>query len=260
MMGVFNFRRYGGADKAVLTDMDGMKTVAAMRNAAMGALILVGAGLSAGLLDGAPAGAQAPMAQVQMAQVQMAQVQMAQVPAAQDVAAVSETFVAARQALLAKDGRGVLELLSRDSLARVERTRKAALDGDVTGLAPSEKFGALGLQRFLKPAELKRMTPAQIVEFGLQKNWLGPNIITQAGMEKVSVRGDRASGTLVVNQRPVMVPADFVREGGDWRVDLTRAMDLTDAIVRGTAMATKRSEDAVVREILDRAMQNQAPR
>ena len=23
-----------------------------------------------------------------------------------------------------------------------------------------------------------------------------------------------------------MVPADFVREGGDWRVDLTRAMDL----------------------------------
>lgn len=250
MMSVFNFRRHGGADKAVLTDMDGMKTVAAMRNAAMGALILAGMGLSAGLPGGAPAGAQA----------QMAQVQMAQVPVAQDVAAVGETFIAARQALLAKDGRGVLELLSRDSLARVERTRKAALDGDVTGLAPSEKFGALGLQRFLKPAELKRMSPAQIVEFGLQKNWLGPNIITQAGMEKVSVRGDRASGTLVVNQRPVMVPADFVREGGDWRVDLTRAMDLTDAIVRGTAMATKRSEDAVVREILDRAMQNQAPR
>ena len=71
---------------------------------------------------------------------------------------MSETFIAARQALLAKDGRGVLELLSRDSLARVERTRKAALSGDVNGLAPSEKFGALGLQRFLKPADLKRMT------------------------------------------------------------------------------------------------------
>jgi hypothetical protein len=225
---------------AVLTDMSGMKTVAVMRNAVMGVLILAGAGLSAGLPDGAPASAQ--------------------VAAAQDAAAVSETFIAARQALLAKDGRGVLDLLSRDSLARVERTRKAALNGDVNDLAPSEKFGALGLQRFLKPADLRRMTPAQIVEFGLQNNWLGPNVITQAGMEKVSVRGDRASGTLVVNQRPVMVPADFVREGGDWRVDLTRAMDLTDAIVRGTAMATKRSEDAVVREILDRAIQNQAPR
>jgi len=225
--------------------MSVMKTVAAMRNAVMGVMILAGAGLSAGLPGGVPASAQ---------------VHSAQVAATQDVAAVSETFIAARQALLAKDGRSVLELLSSDSLARVERTRKAALNGDINGLAPSEKFGALGLQRFLKPADLKRMTPAQIVEFGLQNNWLGPNIITQAGMEKVSVRGDRASGTLVVNQRPVMVPADFVREGGDWRVDLTRAMDLTDAIVRGTAMATKRSEDAVVREILDRAIQNQAPR
>ena len=230
---------------AVLTDMSGMKTVAVMRNAAMGVLVLAGAGLSAGLPAGVPASAQ---------------VAAAQAPAAQDVAAVSETFIAARQALLAKDGRSVLELLSKDSLARVERTRKAALNGDINGLAPSEKFGALGLQRFLKPADLKRMTPAQIVEFGLQNNWLGPNVITQAGMERVSVRGDRASGTLVVNQRPVMVPADFVREGCDWRVDLTRAMDLTDAIVRGTAMATKRSEDAVVREILDRAIQNQAPR
>jgi hypothetical protein len=225
---------------AALTGMSGMKTVAVMRNAVMGVLILVGAGLSAGFPGGVPASAQ--------------------VQATQDVAAVSETFIAARQALLAKDGRSILELLSRDSLTRVERTRKAALSGDIAGLAPSEKFGALGLQRFLKPADLKRMTPAQIVEFGLQNNWLGPNVITQAGMERVSVRGDRASGTLVVNQRPVMVPADFVREDGDWRVDLTRAMDLTDAIVRGTAMATKRSEDAVVREILDRAIQNQAPR
>ncbi|WP_158047016.1 hypothetical protein [Skermanella pratensis] len=217
-----------------------MKTVAAVRNALLGVAILAGAGISAGYPEGSPAQAQVA-------------------PAHQDVAAVGETFVAARQALLAKDGGGVLELLSRESLARVERTRKAALDGEIAGLGPSEKFGALGLQHYLKPAELRRMTPAQIVEFGLRKNWLGPNVITQAGMEKVSVRGDRASGTLVVNQRPVMVPADFVRENGEWRVDLTRAMDLTDAIVRGTAMATKRSEDAVVREILDRAVRNQAP-
>jgi hypothetical protein len=220
--------------------MDGMKTAAAVRNALLGVAILAGAGISAGYPQGSPASAQAA-------------------PAHRDVTAVGETFVAARQALLAKDGGGVIELLSRDSLDRVERTRKAALDGEMTGLGPSEKFGALGLRQYLKPAELRRMTPAQIVEFGLQKNWLGPNVITQAGMEKISVRGDRASGTLVVNQRPVMVPADFVREDGVWRVDLTRAMDLTDALVRGTAMATKRSEDAVVKDILDRAIRNQAP-
>ena len=40
-----------------------MKTVAAMRNAVMGVLILAGAGLSAGLPDGAPASAQVAAAQ-----------------------------------------------------------------------------------------------------------------------------------------------------------------------------------------------------
>ena len=87
-----------------------MKTVAAVRNALLGVAILAGAGISAGYPEGSPA----------LAQV---------APAHQDAAAVGETFVAARQALLAKDGSGVLELLSRESLARVERTRKAALDG-----------------------------------------------------------------------------------------------------------------------------------
>ena len=43
-----------------------MKTVAAMRNAAMGVLILAGAGLSAGLPDGAPASAQVAAARPRM--------------------------------------------------------------------------------------------------------------------------------------------------------------------------------------------------
>jgi hypothetical protein len=174
--------------------------------------------------------------------------------AATPEAAIGEAFVAARSALMAQNGEAVIDLLSQDTRRRVERMRTAALGGAMGGLSPSEKFGALGLQRFLKPAELKKMDAAQLVEYGLRKGWLGPNLIAGSGLDKVSIRGDRATGILTVNQKPALLPAEFVREGGQWRFDLSRALEFSDALMRGTAMATKRSEDEVVRDILERAI------
>ena len=214
---------------AVLTDMSGMKTVAAMRNAVMGVLILAGAGLSAGLPNGIPANA----------------------PSGRGGSGrgCGERNLHRRPAGAAGEGRPGCAGTAVQGQPRPCRTdAQGGAERRCQRLSPSGEIRRAGASaRPPGSADLKRMTPAQIVEFGgLQNNWLVPDAITQAGMERVSVRGDRASGTLVVNQRPVMVPADFVREGGDWRGDLTRAMDLTDAIVRGTALtATKRSEDAV---------------
>jgi hypothetical protein len=104
--------------------------------------------------------------------------------AATPEAAVGEAFVAARSALMAQNGEAVIDLLSHDTRRRVERMRTAALGGAMGGLSPSEKFGALGLQRFLKPAELKKMDAAQLVEYGLRKGWLGPNLIAGSGLDK----------------------------------------------------------------------------
>jgi hypothetical protein len=64
----------------------------------------------------------------------------------------------------------------------------------------------------------------------------------------------------MVNGRPVMVPANFVRENGEWRVDLIPTLDMSDALLRMNAAMQNKSEDVVVSEVLQRATRIAPPK
>jgi hypothetical protein len=166
--------------------------------------------------------------------------------------AVGEVFVRARTALQDRDGAATLATLSRADQERVERIRDAALEGRMASLAPSERFAAMGLRHYMKPAEIRKRDAAALVEHALEQRWLDPTDISRAGLAKVRVDKDRATGTLVVDQKPQIVPANFIREQGRWRVDLSRTLQMTDALIATQAMLSRKSEDQVIVEILER--------
>lgn len=172
-----------------------------------------------------------------------------------DEAAIAETFVTARGALQEHDGAKVLSALCEADRLRVETVRKAALAGTAESLAalsPSERFAARGLRHYMSRAEIRRRDPADLVEYALDKGWLGPNVIRRAGLGKVGVLGDKATATLLVDGRPALVPAAFVREDGVWRIDLGRSLEIADMLIRTTAALSKRTEDQVIEEVLER--------
>jgi hypothetical protein len=172
-----------------------------------------------------------------------------------DEAAIAETFVTARGALQDRDGERVLSTLSEADRLRVETIRAAALSGtqaSLSALSPSERFAARGLRHYMSQAEIRRREPAALVEYALDKGWLGPNIIRQAGLGRVSVQGRKATAALLVNGQPVLVPAAFVREDGAWRIDLGQSLEIADVLVRTTAALSKRTEDQVIAETLER--------
>lgn len=171
-----------------------------------------------------------------------------------DEARIAETFVTARTALQAGDGAGAVALLSEADIGRMERVRNAALAGPgpaLDALAPAERLGALSLRHYMEPAEIRKHDAPGLVEQALARGWLDPDIIGRAGLGKVSVKGDRASGALLVDGQPALVPAAFVREGGEWRIDLGQPLQIADALIRTTALLSKRTEDQVVDEILE---------
>lgn len=172
-----------------------------------------------------------------------------------DEAAVAETFVTARAALQDRDGERALSTLSEADRVRIETIRAAALSGaaaDMAALSPAERFAARGLRHYMSQAEIRRRDPAALVEYALDKGWLGPNIIRQAGLGKVGVQGNKATAALLVDGQPALVPAAFVREDGVWRIDLGQSLEFADVLVRTTAMLSKRSEDQVIDETLER--------
>ncbi len=169
--------------------------------------------------------------------------------------AVAATFDAARSALAEKRGSAVISLLTRNSVKSLESVRDAARqpgDAPLQRLEPAERFAAMGLRRYLGPAELRRMSVGDIANHALKAGWLGPNVISRSSLGPVRVKGDRASGLLMVDNRPALVPADFVREGGAWRIDLSSVFSFGSQMLKGFAAMSGKDETAYIDELLDR--------
>lgn len=168
---------------------------------------------------------------------------------------VAALFEKARGALSQGKGSAVVPLLSQATVQKLESVRTAARNGDqmaIGRLEPGEKFAAMGLRRHLPPSELRRMSLGEVADHAVKQGWLGPNVIAQSALGPVRVRGDRASALLLVDNRPALVPADFVREAGGWRIDLTNVFTYGGQMLRGFAMMSGKTEDAYIGEILDR--------
>lgn len=168
---------------------------------------------------------------------------------------VAAAFDAARAALSEQRGGAVVPLLSRASLKSLESVRAAArMPGAaaVERLEPAERFAALGLRRYLGPSELRRMSVGDIADHALKQGWLGPNIIARSALGPVRVKGDHASGLLMVDNRPAMVPADFVREGGQWRIDLANVFSFGSQMLKGFAAMSGKDETAYITDLLDK--------
>lgn len=167
--------------------------------------------------------------------------------------AVADVFAKAQAALAQRHGAAAVGLLSTGSVARLNAIREAARSGDSVRLGrlePAERFAALGLRRNLSSGELRRMDLGGLADHALEKGWLGPNVIRQAALGPVRVRGDRATALLLVNNRPAIVQADFLREPAGWRIDLTNVLMVGNQFLKGFAAMNNKSEDAYIEELL----------
>ena len=168
---------------------------------------------------------------------------------------VAAVFEKARGALRQGKGAAVVPLLSQATQQKLEAVRVAARNGDqvaIGRLEPGEKFAAMGLRRHLPPAELRRMSLGDVADHAVKAGWLGPNVIAQSSLGPVRVKGDRASALLMVDNKPALVPADFVREAGGWRIDLTNVFSYGGQMLRGFAAMSGKTEDAYIGDILNR--------
>jgi len=176
-------------------------------------------------------------------------------PADPEERKVAAVFEQARTALQQGRGSAVVPLLSRATVDKLEAVRRAAKAGDrasLEHLGPGEKFAAMGLRRHVPPAELRRLELASLADHAVRQGWLGPNIIKQSALGPVRVKGDRASALLMVDNKPALVPADFVREAGGWRIDLTSVFNFGGQMLKGFAAMSGKSEEAYIGDLLDK--------
>ncbi len=167
---------------------------------------------------------------------------------------VTTLFEDGRSALLKGDGAAVAGLLSRASLSRLEAIRSAARSGSaapLTGFSPSEKLGVMGLRRHFTQADLRRLHTPELIGRALSGRWLRADALRDAELGPVALSGTRASAPVLVDGKPSLAHAEFVRESGQWRFDLTRTTATADTLLRVLIPLSGQPEEVYLGRLLD---------
>lgn len=172
-----------------------------------------------------------------------------------DEAAIRKLFDGMRAAAAKGDGKGLLASLAGPSLARLEAVRASArrLGGGAAaakGLSPAERLAAGGLRRIAAPADLNRKGLDEMASAALARRKGLRRDLDRMEMGPLRVGGERASAPLLADGRATLFTADFVRESGAWKLDLSSNVKRGDMILTGMAAMKGVSEDALIDAIL----------
>ena len=167
---------------------------------------------------------------------------------------VTAVFTEMRTALTTGNGAAALAQLSRASIARLEAVRNAAKLGSaapLAGFSPSEKLGVLGLRRHFTPADLRRLKTPDLLNRAITARWVKPDMLRTAELGPVAVSGNHASAPVLVDGKPSLARAEFLRESGQWRLDLARTTASADTLLRVLIPLSGQSEESYLGHLLD---------
>ena len=78
-----------------------------------------------------------------------------------------------------------------------------------------------------------------------------PETVRGAELGPLVLAGSRASAPVLIDGQPSLARAEFVREGGQWRFDLTRIATNTDTVLRVLISFSGQSEEVYLGHMLD---------
>lgn len=170
-------------------------------------------------------------------------------------APVQQGFAAYKTALLAKDGRKAVTMLSANSFAYYDRMRKLALSGsreEIERLPDVDRLLALSLRVRAPRATLESGSPQDIVAYAIDAGMIGAGAVAKAELGEITIQGDQAEGQVVVNQSPVGAAFRFHSEGGTWKFDLEHVTVLARGTISGMAEKSGTPENEVILQILSK--------
>ena len=109
----------------------------------------------------------------------------------------------------------------------------------------------LGLRKHFTAMELRRLRTPELIGRALRARWFKPETARAAELGPVALSGARASAPVLIDGQPSLARAEFLRESGQWRLDLTRTTATADTLLRVLIPLSGQSEDSYLGRLLD---------
>lgn len=168
-----------------------------------------------------------------------------------DQDAILAVFDAYKRAVLNNDGRAALKVASRRMIEYYDRMRQAALfmpAAEVQELPILDRLTTLILRMRLTADDLLRMSAPGLFIHAINESWTGKQGAVRADLGDIEVDGGYAS--CPVGEHGI-VRVSFWCEGGEWRIDLTPAMETGSAMLAARTANSPDTEEQRLFQMLD---------
>ena len=144
---------------------------------------------------------------------------------------VTRAFSSYRSAILAGNGAKAAELVSRETLAFYDETRRLALFGDAEALQEQSLVTQIQILTFrlrVPPEKLESLSAKELVAYAIDQGWIGKDSVLQLQPGTVHAEGDVALLKVVVDGKEVDIGFRLEREEGTWRLNLLPTLQLAN--------------------------------
>ncbi len=176
-----------------------------------------------------------------------------------DEQAVRDTFERYRAALRKQDGEAVAALVTTgtrgyyDELARLTATGGPE---EIGARGVTERMNVALLRHQLAPEKAAGMDGGALLDFAVRKGLVDKSAAGGLELGEITVTGDTAVASVTFPGKrngPELAPRTFVKEAGEWRVDLLPAIEANDKSIAELAKKHGMTEDAVIFKLVSAA-------
>lgn len=167
---------------------------------------------------------------------------------------IRETFAAYKQATLAKDAQGVLNIADRNTFGYYDRVLSFAMDADSAHLRSFELFDklmVLGIRQSIPKDQIGSMDAQGLFTYTIESGMVGTGEVETLDIGDLEVSDTSARGRVTVQGAPQRLFFYFNKEDGIWKLDLTSLFPEARTALANRLKRSGNTEDEFINEMIE---------
>ena len=167
---------------------------------------------------------------------------------------VKETFAAYKQATLAKDAQGVVNVADRNTFDYYDQVFFFAMEADSAQVRAFELFDqlmVLGIRQSIPKDEIESMNARELFKYAIEVGMIGEGEVETLDIGDVEVIGQSARGRLIVEGAAQRLFFNFNKEDGVWKMDLTSLFPVARIGVANRLQRSEQTEDEFINATIE---------
>ena len=166
---------------------------------------------------------------------------------------VKDAFENYKSSILKQNGSRAVKYVSLSTIEYYSQMMEAALTGkeeEIKQLPTIDKMMVILLRHRIEPKLLANMTGEKLFIYSVDNSWIKDSVIN-SDVGEVTESHDKATAEFINYGKKTPLKYTFVRENGQWKLDLTAVMPISDQAFKQVMESSNIGEDEYIFKVIE---------